>query len=76
LWMIPMALVTGNCLILKPSERDTSASLLMARLLKEAGLPEGVFNVVQGDMVAVDALLQHPDIEAFSFVGSTPIAEY
>lgn len=76
LWMIPLALVTGNCFILKPSERDPSASLLMARLLKEAGLPDGVFNVVQGDKAAVDALLQHPDIEAISFVGSTPIAEY
>jgi malonate-semialdehyde dehydrogenase (acetylating)/methylmalonate-semialdehyde dehydrogenase len=76
LWMIPMALVTGNCFILKPSERDPSASLLMARLLKQAGLPDGVFSVVQGDKVAVDALLQHPDIEAISFVGSTPIAEY
>lgn len=76
LWMIPLALVAGNCFILKPSERDPSASLLMARLLTEAGLPDGVFNVVQGDKVAVDALLQHPDIEAISFVGSTPIAEY
>ncbi|MCX7078112.1 MAG: CoA-acylating methylmalonate-semialdehyde dehydrogenase [Pseudomonas sp.] len=76
LWMIPIALVTGNCFILKPSERDPSASLLMARLLTEAGLPDGVFNVVQGDKSAVDALLQHPDIEAISFVGSTPIAEY
>jgi len=76
LWMIPMALVTGNTFILKPSERDPSASLLMARLLSEAGLPDGVFNVVQGDKVAVDGLLQHPDIEAISFVGSTPIAEY
>ncbi|MHB2247272.1 CoA-acylating methylmalonate-semialdehyde dehydrogenase [Pseudomonas fitomaticsae] len=76
LWMIPLALVTGNCFILKPSERDPSASLLMARLLTEAGLPDGVFNVVQGDKTAVDALLQHPDIEAISFVGSTPIAEY
>jgi malonate-semialdehyde dehydrogenase (acetylating)/methylmalonate-semialdehyde dehydrogenase len=76
LWMIPLALVTGNCFILKPSERDPSASLLMARLLKQAGLPDGVFNVVQGDKAAVDALLQHPDIEAISFVGSTPIAEY
>lgn len=76
LWMIPLALVTGNCFILKPSERDPSASLLMARLLSEAGLPDGVFNVVQGDKTAVDALLQHPDIEAISFVGSTPIAEY
>ena len=76
LWMIPLALVTGNCFILKPSERDPSASLLMARLLTEAGLPDGVFNVVQGDKTAVDALLQHPDIEAISFVGSTPIAQY
>ena len=76
LWMIPLALVTGNCFILKPSERDPSASLLMARLLTEAGLPDGVFNVVQGDKRAVDALLQHPDVEAISFVGSTPIAEY
>jgi len=76
LWMIPLALVTGNCFILKPSERDPSASLLMARLLTEAGLPDGVFNVVQGDKSAVDALLQHPHIEAMSFVGSTPIAEY
>jgi malonate-semialdehyde dehydrogenase (acetylating)/methylmalonate-semialdehyde dehydrogenase len=76
LWMIPLALVTGNCFILKPSERDPFASLLMARLLTEAGLPDGVFNVVQGDKTAVDALLQHPDIEAISFVGSTPIAEY
>jgi malonate-semialdehyde dehydrogenase (acetylating)/methylmalonate-semialdehyde dehydrogenase len=76
LWMIPLALVTGNCFILKPSERDPSASLLMARLLTEAGLPDGVFNVVQGDKTAVDALLQHPDIEAISFVGSTPIAEH
>jgi malonate-semialdehyde dehydrogenase (acetylating)/methylmalonate-semialdehyde dehydrogenase len=76
LWMIPLALVTGNCFILKPSERDPSASLLMARLLTEAGLPDGVFNVVQGDKTAVDALLQHPEVEAISFVGSTPIAEY
>ena len=76
LWMIPLALVTGNCFILKPSERDPSASLLMARLLKEAGLPDGVFSVVQGDKLAVDGLLQHPDIQAISFVGSTPIAEY
>lgn len=76
LWMIPLALATGNCFILKPSERDPSASLLMARLLTEAGLPDGVFNVVQGDKNAVDGLLQHPDIEAISFVGSTPIAEY
>ncbi|WP_047336535.1 CoA-acylating methylmalonate-semialdehyde dehydrogenase [Pseudomonas protegens] len=76
LWMIPIALITGNCFILKPSERDPSASLLMARLLTQAGLPEGVLNVVQGDKSAVDGLLQHPDIEAMSFVGSTPIAQY
>ena len=76
LWMIPMALATGNTFILKPSERDPSASLLLADLLKQAGLPDGVFNVVQGDKVAVDALLQHADVEAISFVGSTPIAEY
>ncbi|MGI4936025.1 MAG: CoA-acylating methylmalonate-semialdehyde dehydrogenase, partial [Janthinobacterium lividum] len=76
LWMAPMALATGNTFILKPSERDHSASLLMAKLLTEAGLPPGVFNVVQGDKIAVDALLQHPDVKAVSFVGSTPIAEY
>ncbi|WP_349618053.1 CoA-acylating methylmalonate-semialdehyde dehydrogenase [Azotobacter salinestris] len=76
LWMIPMALATGNTFVLKPSERDPSASLLLAELLKQAGLPDGVFNVVQGDKDAVDALLQHPDVEAVSFVGSTPIAEY
>src|SRR5487761_2591600 len=76
LWMIPMALACGNSFILKPSERDPSPSLLMARLLKEAGLPDGVFNVVQGDKTAVDALLHHPDVDAVSFVGSTPIAHY
>lgn len=76
LWMAPMALATGNTFILKPSERDPSASLLMAELLKQAGLPPGVFNVIQGDKIAVDALLQHPDVKAVSFVGSTPIAEY
>jgi malonate-semialdehyde dehydrogenase (acetylating)/methylmalonate-semialdehyde dehydrogenase len=76
LWMIPMALATGNTFILKPSERDPSASLLIADLLRQAGLPDGVFNVVQGDKEAVDALLEHPDVEAVSFVGSTPIAEY
>ena len=76
LWMAPMALATGNTFILKPSERDPSASLLMAELLNQAGLPPGVFNVVQGDKIAVDALIQHPDVKAVSFVGSTPIAEY
>ncbi|TEA72286.1 CoA-acylating methylmalonate-semialdehyde dehydrogenase [Allopusillimonas ginsengisoli] len=75
-WMFPVALAAGNAFILKPSERDPSVSLLMARLLKEAGLPDGVFNVVQGDKVVVDALLEHPDVAAISFVGSTPIAQY
>ena len=76
MWMFPLALVCGNTFILKPSERDPSASLLMADLLKQAGLPDGAFNVVQGDKAAVDAILQHGDIAAVSFVGSTPIAEY
>jgi malonate-semialdehyde dehydrogenase (acetylating)/methylmalonate-semialdehyde dehydrogenase len=76
MWMFPIAIACGNSFVLKPSERDPSPSLLMAELLKEAGLPDGVFNVVQGDKAAVDALLQHPDIAAVSFVGSTPIAEY
>lgn len=76
LWMAPMAIATGNTFILKPSERDPSASLLLADLFQKAGLPNGVFNVVQGDKIAVDALLQHPDVKAVSFVGSTPIAEY
>ena len=76
LWMAPVALACGNCFILKPSERDPSASLFMADLLKEAGLPDGVFNVVQGDKAAVDALLAHRQVAAVSFVGSTPIAEY
>ncbi len=76
MWMFPVALACGNCFILKPSERDPSASLLMAEWLAEAGLPEGVFGVVQGDKQAVDALLEHPDVAAISFVGSTPIARY
>lgn len=76
MWMFPVAIACGNTFVLKPSERDPSASLLMARWLKEAGLPDGVFNVVQGDKVAVDALLQHPLVSAVSFVGSTPIARY
>ncbi len=74
LWMIPMALVAGNTFILKPSERDPSAALLMADLLAEAGVPAGVFNVMHGDREAVDAILEHPQISAVSFVGSTPIA--
>ena len=76
LWMLPVAIATGNCFILKPSERDPSASLVLAELLKEAGLPDGVFNVVHGDKRVVDAILDHPGISAVSFVGSTPIAEY
>jgi malonate-semialdehyde dehydrogenase (acetylating) / methylmalonate-semialdehyde dehydrogenase len=76
MWMFPMAIACGNTFVLKPSERDPSVSLLLADLLKEAGLPDGVFNVVQGDKTAVDALLDHPDVHAISFVGSTPIAEY
>ncbi|HYD80221.1 MAG TPA: CoA-acylating methylmalonate-semialdehyde dehydrogenase [Paucimonas sp.] len=76
MWMFPLALACGNAFVLKPSERDPSPSLLHARLLKEAGLPDGVFNVVQGDKLAVDALLDHPRVQAVSFVGSTPIAEY
>jgi malonate-semialdehyde dehydrogenase (acetylating)/methylmalonate-semialdehyde dehydrogenase len=76
LWMAPVAIATGNTFVLKPSERDPSPSLMLADLLQQAGLPDGVFNVVQGDKVAVDALLHHPDVKAVSFVGSTPIAEY
>ncbi len=75
-WMFPVAIAAGNTFILKPSERDPSVSLLMAKLFKQAGLPDGVFNVVQGDKVVVDALLEHPDVAALSFVGSTPIAQY
>ena len=76
MWMFPVAIACGNCFILKPSERDPSPSLLHAQLLKQAGLPDGVFNVIQGDKVTVDALLDHADVQAISFVGSTPIAEY
>src|ERR1700704_4038440 len=76
MWMFPMAIATGNTFILKPSERDPSAGLRIAELLTEAGLPPGVFNVVNGDKEAVDATLQHPGIAAVSFVGSTAIAEY
>lgn len=76
LWMFPVALACGNCFVLKPSERDPSASLLLAAWLAEAGLPAGVFSVVQGDKEAVDALLSAPEIQAVSFVGSTPIARY
>ena len=76
MWMFANAIATGNTFVLKPSEKDPSVSLVLARLLAQAGLPDGVFNVVQGDKVAVDRLLEHPDIEAVSFVGSTSIAKY
>jgi malonate-semialdehyde dehydrogenase (acetylating) / methylmalonate-semialdehyde dehydrogenase len=75
-WMFPLAIACGNCFVLKPSERDPSASVFMARLLAQAGLPSGVFSVVQGDKTAVDALIDHPQVRAVSFVGSTPIAHY
>jgi malonate-semialdehyde dehydrogenase (acetylating)/methylmalonate-semialdehyde dehydrogenase len=76
MWMWAPAIACGNTFVLKPSEKDPSASMLTAELLKEAGLPDGVFNIVHGDKVAVDAVLEHPDIAAVSFVGSTPIARY
>jgi malonate-semialdehyde dehydrogenase (acetylating)/methylmalonate-semialdehyde dehydrogenase len=76
MWMYPIAIATGNTFVLKPSEKDPSPSQMAAELLAEAGLPDGVFNVVHGDKVAVDAILHHPDIAAVSFVGSTPIAQY
>ena len=75
LWMIPMALVCGNTFVLKPSERDPGASMLLAELVRRAGVPDGVFNVVHGDREVVDAILAHEDIKAISFVGSTPIAK-
>jgi malonate-semialdehyde dehydrogenase (acetylating)/methylmalonate-semialdehyde dehydrogenase len=76
LWMFPLAIACGNTFVLKPSERDPSCSILLAEMLKEAGLPDGVFNVVHGDKTSVDRILAHPTIQAVSFVGSTPIAEY
>jgi len=76
MWMFPVAIACGNTFVLKPSPIDPSPALFMADLLKKAGLPDGVFNVVQGDKEAVDALLVHPDVKAVSFVGSTPIANY
>jgi malonate-semialdehyde dehydrogenase (acetylating)/methylmalonate-semialdehyde dehydrogenase len=76
MWMWAIALACGNTFVLKPSEKDPSASLYTAQLLREAGVPDGVFNVVNGDKVAVDALLEHPDVAAVSFVGSTPVAKY
>ena len=76
MWMFANAIACGNTFVLKPSEKDPSASIYLAELLHEAGVPDGVFNVVHGDKVAVDAILEHPDIAAVSFVGSTPIARY
>jgi malonate-semialdehyde dehydrogenase (acetylating)/methylmalonate-semialdehyde dehydrogenase len=76
MWMFAPAIACGNTFVLKPSEKDPSASVYLAELLKHAGIPDGVFNVVQGDKVAVDALLEHPDVGAVSFVGSTPVARY
>jgi malonate-semialdehyde dehydrogenase (acetylating)/methylmalonate-semialdehyde dehydrogenase len=76
MWMYPLAIACGNTFVLKPSEKDPSASMLSAELLQQAGLPDGVFNVVHGDKVAVDRLLEHPEVAAVSFVGSTPIARY
>lgn len=76
MWMYPMAIACGNTFILKPSEKDPSCALLLAELATEAGLPDGVLNVVNGDKEAVDAILEHPDVPAISFVGSTPIAHY
>src|SRR5437667_3363662 len=76
MWMWAPALACGNTFVLKPSEKDPSASLFVAELLKEAGVPDGVFNVINGDKVAVDRLLEHPDVKSISFVGSTPIAKH
>ena len=76
LWFFPIAIAAGNTVVLKPSEKDPSAAIWMAELMKEAGLPDGVFNVVHGDKESVDALLEHPDVASISFVGSTPIAKY
>ncbi|MDH4148370.1 MAG: aldehyde dehydrogenase family protein, partial [Acidimicrobiia bacterium] len=76
MWLYPVAVACGNCFVLKPSEKDPSVSVRLAQLFTEAGLPAGVFNVVQGDATAVNALLEHPDIAAVSFVGSTPIARH
>ena len=76
MWFFPIAIAVGNTVVLKPSEKDPSAALWMAALWKEAGLPDGVFNVLQGDKLAVDGLLTHPEVKAISFVGSTPIAQY
>ncbi len=76
MWFFPVAIAAGNTVVIKPSEKDPSAIMLVAEMWKEAGLPDGVFNVVHGDKVAVDGLLEHPDVKSISFVGSTPIAKY
>ena len=76
LWMFPLAIACGNTFILKPSEKDPTCSIIWAELLKEAGLPDGVFNVIQGDHVAVNTLLENESVAASSFVGSTPVAEH
>ena len=76
MWFFPLAIACGNTVVLKPSEKDPSVSLLLAELWRDAGLPDGVFNVLQGDRVAVDRLLEHPDVRAVSFVGSTPVAQH
>jgi malonate-semialdehyde dehydrogenase (acetylating)/methylmalonate-semialdehyde dehydrogenase len=76
LWFVPIPVAAGNCVVLKPSEKDPTAANLMAELWRGAGLPDGVVNVVHGDKVAVDALLVHDDVKAVSFVGSTPVARY
>src|SRR5258708_26801684 len=76
MWMFPIAVAAGNTFVLKPSEKDPSTSIRIAELLAEAGLPDGVFNVVHGGKDAVDALLTHPEVRAVSFVGSTPVARY
>lgn len=76
MWFFPIAIAAGNTVVVKPSEKDPSATMFVAQILKEAGLPDGVFNVVHGDKVSVDRLLEHPDVKSISFVGSTPIARY
>ncbi len=76
LWFVPIALAAGNAVVLKPSEKGPSAALWMAKLWKEAGLPDGAFTVLQGDKLAVDGLLTSPVVQSISFVGSTPIAQY
>ena len=76
MWFFPVAIACGNTVVVKPSEKDPSAAMFMAQLWKEAGLPDGVFNIVHGDKEVVDALLVHPGIKSISFVGSTPIARY